>query len=120
MVEYSIRSYFDFITRLILKFCSFVFYLVSVILFEKFSICFHLKSIFDVLKYIIIGCRLSANFSKEIAKLFPGSAKVLLHEKNPNTEFFLVRIFLYSEWIQENTDQEKLRIWTIFTQYFYK
>ena len=26
-----------------------------------------------------------------------------------NTEFFLVRI-------QENTDQEKLRIWTLFTQ----
>ena len=31
-------------------------------------------------------------------------------------EFFLVRIFLYSDWIQENTDQKKLRIWTLFTQ----
>ena len=30
-------------------------------------------------------------------------------EKYPNTEFFLVRIFLYSDWVQENTDQEKLR-----------
>ena len=34
-----------------------------------------------------------------------------LREKCPNMEFFLVRIFLYS-------DQEKLRIWTLFTQRF--
>ena len=34
----------------------------------------------------------------------------LLREKCPNTEFFLVRI-------QENTDQKKLRIWTLFTHY---
>ena len=40
-----------------------------------------------------------------------------LHEKCPNTEFFLVRIFLYSVRIQENTDQKKLRIWTLFTQW---
>ena len=32
-------------------------------------------------------------------------------------EFFLVRIFLYSDWIQENTDRKKLRIWTLFTQW---
>ena len=32
-----------------------------------------------------------------------------LGEKCPNTKFFLVRI-------QENTDQKKLRIWTLFTQ----
>ena len=31
-----------------------------------------------------------------------------LCEKCPNTEFFLV-------WRQENTDQKKLRIWTLFT-----
>ena len=40
-----------------------------------------------------------------------------LREKYSNTEFFLVRIFLYSVRIQENTDQKKLRIWTIFTQW---
>ena len=39
-----------------------------------------------------------------------------LREKCPKTEFFLVRIFLYLDWIQENTDQKKLRIWTFFTQ----
>ena len=30
--------------------------------------------------------------------------------------FFLVRIFLFSVRIQENTDQKKLPIWTLFTQ----
>ena len=39
-----------------------------------------------------------------------------LYEKNPNTEFFLVRIFLYSVRMLENTDQKKLRIWRLFTQ----
>ena len=40
-----------------------------------------------------------------------------LLEKCPNTELFLFRIFLYSDWIQENTDQKSLRIWTLFTQW---
>ena len=34
--------------------------------------------------------------------------KFALHEKTPNTEFYLVRIFLHS-------DQKKLLIWTLFT-----
>ena len=29
-----------------------------------------------------------------------------LREKCPNAQFILVRIFLYSHWIQENTDQK--------------
>ena len=37
-----------------------------------------------------------------------------------NMEFFLVRIFLYLDWIQENTDQKKPRIYELFTQYFEK
>ena len=40
-----------------------------------------------------------------------------LREKCPNTEYFLVRIFLYSDWIQENTYQKNLCIWTLFTQW---
>ena len=40
----------------------------------------------------------------------------LLPEKYPNLEFLLVRIFTYSDWIQENRDQKKLRIWILFTQ----
>ena len=48
-----------------------------------------------------------------------------LREKSPNTDFFLVCIFLYldciqspySVRIQENTDQERLHIWTLFTQF---
>ena len=39
-----------------------------------------------------------------------------VREKCPKTEFFLVSIFLYSVRIQKNTDQKKLRIWTLFTQ----
>ena len=31
-------------------------------------------------------------------------------------EFFLARIYLYSDWIQENTDQKKIRVWTLLTQ----
>ena len=40
---------------------------------------------------------------------FYSFAVVVFVKKCPNTEFFLVRI-------QENTDQKKLRIWTLFTQ----
>ena len=39
-----------------------------------------------------------------------------LREKRPNTKLFLVRIFLYSDWILENTNKKYLRIWTLFTQ----
>ena len=49
-----------------------------------------------------------------------------LHEKCPNMEFFLVRIFPHVDWIcedkeylrmLENTYQKKLRIWTLVTQW---
>ena len=40
-----------------------------------------------------------------------------VRENCPNTEIFLVRILLYLVRIQENTDQMKLRIWTLFTQF---
>ena len=39
------------------------------------------------------------------------SRYLTLREKCPNTELFLVRIFLYSDWIRRF-----LRIWTLFTQ----
>ena len=38
---------------------------------------------------------------------------VAQRKKSPNTELFLVRIFLYLDRIQENTDPKKLRIWTL-------
>ena len=41
---------------------------------------------------------------------------ITLREKCLNTEFFLVRKSPFSVRIQENTDQKKLRIWTLFTQ----
>ena len=48
-------------------------------------------------------------------KIFPhfpqcASDKLSLREKCSNTEFLLVRIFLYSLRIQDNTDLKKLRI----------
>ena len=39
-----------------------------------------------------------------------------LREMSPNTELFVVRIFLYSDRTQKNTDQKYLRIWTHFMQ----
>ena len=43
--------------------------------------------------------------------------KPALREKYPNTVFFLFHIFLYSVRIQENMDQKKLRIRTLFTEW---
>ena len=71
-------------------------------------------------------CRNYPIISSSVLHLFivtPGLAKMLtcisraLREKSPNTEFFLVRIFLYSVRTQENTDKKKPRIWTLFTQW---
>ena len=47
------------------------------------------------------------------------SSKISLCENCPNKEFFLVHIFPYSNWIRENTDQKKFRIWTLFTQWYF-
>ena len=46
------------------------------------------------------------------------SFRKLAEKTCPNTEFFLVRIVLYSVRIQENTEQKKLRIWTLFTPWW--
>ena len=47
-------------------------------------------------------------FTKFVRTPFYQNTKAVLRENCPVTEFFLVRIFLYS-------DQKKLRIWTLFT-----
>ena len=66
---------------------------------------------------------LSSQPEQEICKLLHVLAVFCLHkwkalrEKCPSTEFFLVRIFMYSDWIQENTDQKKLHIWVLFIQW---
>ena len=39
-----------------------------------------------------------------------------LRENCANTKIILVRIFPYLDWIRENTDQKKLRVWSLFTQ----
>ena len=48
------------------------------------------------------------NFMKFIVYLALG-------KKFLNAEFFMVHIFMYSDWTLENTDQKHLRIWTLFT-----
>ena len=45
-----------------------------------------------------------------------GNLTMTMREKCPNTEISLVRIFPHSDRMQENTDQKKLCIWTLFTQ----
>ena len=42
-----------------------------------------------------------------------------LCEKCPNAEFCLFRVFPYLVRIRENTDHKKLRIWTLFTQWWF-
>ena len=39
-----------------------------------------------------------------------------LREKYANMEIFVVLIFPHLDWMRENTDQKKLRIWILFTQ----
>ena len=46
------------------------------------------------------------NFNQTLHSSSKKSSTLPLREKGPNTEFFLVRIFLYSE-------QKKLHIWTL-------
>ena len=55
-------------------------------------------------------------FTAEPFISFDGLAHPLC-QKCPNTEFFLVHIFLYSARIQKNTDQKNLRIWTFSMQW---
>ena len=65
--------------------------------------CFNFQT-FVLLSHAVIHCTLKQQ---------------ILCEKYPNTEISLVRIriFSYSVQIRENTDQKKLRIWTLFTQW---
>ena len=63
----------------------------------------------------ICSSRTSPNYCTGIRKLVMLCC-LTMREKCTNTEFFLVRIFLYLVRLQENTDQKKLRIRTLFTQ----
>ena len=61
-------------------------------------------------------------------RTFNGPQTFTQYERCPNTKFFLVRIFRHSDLtfspsifpysvrMQENVEQKKLRIWTLFTQ----
>ena len=103
-----------------------MFLLLTVNIFHRFFYCFFCwpwKNTFlvsQIQKFMASTCA----FLCPLHKLFPFYLLLVskclmyptLREKCPNTEFFLVSIFLYLDWIQENTDQKKLRIWILFTQ----
>ena len=72
------------------------------------SVSYFLSAKFKDLKLYASAVNLSSEITFSISDA--------LHENCPNTEFFLVRIFLYLFRIQENKDQKKPRIWTLFTQ----
>ena len=85
---------------------------IYVSLKEISKITLDLKFCFKVLLQWKKSLRLLQSFGKNLS-CHP------LREKSNNTELFLVRIFSYLDWIrtrkygQENTDQKKLRIWTL-------
>ena len=80
------------------------------------KICFFFSLFFLSWRFLKqIMCR--TYFRKQNAIVKQNFIAKSLREKCPNTEFFLVRIFLYLDWIQKNVDQKKLRIWTLFTQW---
>ena len=88
---------------------------MRIINFSNFSSSFGIQFFFD---------KPGSQYHYDVVILLSGTSQHLLpqthkndalREKCINTEFFLVHIFLYSE-IQENTDQKKLCIWTLFTQ----
>ena len=92
-------------------------YFVFVFLHSCFLFCFFSFRCYSCLN---LSCernfksnQFNDNFSVVIASALINS----LCKKSPNMEFFLFRIYSYSEWIRENTDQKKLRIWTLFTQW---
>ena len=63
-------------------------------------------------------CQVIKQEIETFSKTCPERSEICaLCEKCPNTELFLVRIFLYSDWKPENKDQKKLRIWTLFRQW---
>ena len=55
--------------------------------------------------------------SKIMGNINPKFLFQSLREKYPRTEFFLVRIFMYSVRLQQDNDRKKPRIWTLFMQW---
>ena len=65
---------------------------------------------FGILKLLFLGTPDCCARYYFLRNLFVGLS---LREKCSNTEFFLVHIFPHLDWMRENTDQRKLRIWTL-------
>ena len=66
------------------------------------------------------------SFARSFSRMFFGSAwyayydlsnlSLTLHEKCPNTEFFLDRIFPHSDWIRRDTVQIRSFFWSVFSR----
>ena len=78
---------------------------------RKFSLITH------KLKVFISSAKHSSCPYGPVNKMYFVLVDFRLHEKSPNTELFLVCIFLYFDWIRGNTDQKKLLIWTVFAKW---
>ena len=92
---------------------NFIFY-CSHFLSLSFCVCTEITCRFGNIKYkggVTVRSQVMTGFV-----IIPEYYTFSVREKCPHTEFFLVPIFLYSVRIQENTNQKKLRIWTLFTQ----
>ena len=108
-----------------------IFVVVSLLLMQKavYSIFLTLYFGFDqwTMEILAISVTMDRNGNSQfllcyILILYPfilTSVEYALREKCQNTEFPLVRIFLYSVQMQENVDQKKIRIWTFFTRYMW-
>ena len=67
-------------------------YLPTFMTYQKFHVHYLLGDLFGIIHYVLT-----------------------MRGKCRNTEFFLVHLFPYSDWIQQNTDQKKLRKDTFHT-----
>ena len=68
-----------------------------------------MKNFFDDHEYKRSKMGSKLQYRRVVFRIISDIYDEALREKCPNTEFFLLRIFLYS-------DQKKIRIWTLFTQ----
>ena len=85
-----------------------------------------MKNFFDDNEYKRSKMRSKLQYRRVVFRIISDIYDEALCEKCPNTEFFLLRIFLYSDWIRRFTIQseqrkirtrKKIRIWTLFTQW---
>ena len=66
------------------------------------------------------GCTLSSGFFSDLSSLIIHRLIASLHEECSNTDFFLVRIFLYLDWIQRNLVSNAVKIFNPNCWHFFR